>query len=353
MKILTIQNLVTKLPGFTLGPINLDIDEYEYYVLFGPNGSGKSTLLKTILGFYRPESGKIIVNNVDITKIPIEKRNIGYVPQSYSLFNNMSVKENLEFGLRVRKINKKDREEKINEVSEMLNIKNLLNKKSNQLSSGQQQLVSIARSLVTSPKLLLLDEPLSNLDPQVKQNIRKVLKKIKNSRKTTIIHVTHLIEDAYELSSNIIFLYKGRILEMGNSMDLFLYPKTKELAEYLGYINIFPAEIKKTNNDLVVSLDSNFNLKIRNDYYESENVFVAFRPQDVIIQDNILTDYINNNCFKGVIEDFTITSNGFLYTIKVSDKINIVFLSDKKFENGKKISFCIDPNKIRIVKELK
>jgi len=335
LEALTIQNLTIKLKNFVLGPINLGLEEYGYYVIAGPNGSGKTTLLRSILGFYRPLSGKIILYGKDITDLPIEKRKIGYVTQSYSLFNNMDAKSNIEYGLKLMKLNKTERERRIKEISNILNIEDLLNKKPKELSGGQQQLISIARALVVEPKILLLDEPLSNLDPNVKKNLRNVLKKITKLKTTTIIHVSHFIEDAFELSTKLFFMYRGKIIEMGNPVDIINNPKTLEFSEYLGYSNIIG--INSFNGF------KNLFYKLKNNYYDK--VYAAFRPEDA----KICISKCCDNFLLGKIVDVSLTSRGFLYSVKIYDKILNIF-SEEKFDENSEVYVCIDINKVKIVK---
>jgi ABC-type Fe3+/spermidine/putrescine transport system ATPase subunit len=336
LEALTIQNLTVKLKNFVLGPINLELEEHGYYVIAGPNGSGKTTLLRSILGFYRPLYGKIILYGKDITNLPIEKRKIGYVTQSYSLFNNMDAKSNIEYGLKLMKLNKSEREKRIKDISVMLNIENLLNKKPKELSGGQQQLISIARALVIEPKILLLDEPLSNLDPNVKKNLRNILKKITKLKTTTIIHVSHFIEDAFELSTKLFFMYKGKIIEAGNPVEIINNPKTLEFSEYLGYSNMID-----TNSFGI--LENIFHDLKRLDY--DGKVYAVFRPEDAKICGNKCCDYN----FEGKIIDISLTSRGFLYIVKVNDKTFNIF-SEDKFEENSKVYLCFDANKIKIVR---
>jgi len=335
LEALTIQNLTIKLKNFVLGPINLGLEEYGYYVIAGPNGSGKTTLLRSILGFYRPLSGKIILYGKDITDLPIEKRKIGYVTQSYSLFNNMDAKSNIEYGLKLMKLNKTERERRIKEISNILNIEDLLNKKPKELSGGQQQLISIARALVVEPKILLLDEPLSNLDPNVKKNLRNVLKKITKLKTTTIIHVSHFIEDAFELSTKLFFMYRGKIIEMGNPVDIINNPKTLEFSEYLGYSNIIGINSFNGFENLFYKLKNNYD----------DKVYAAFRPEDA----KICISKCCDNFLLGKIVDVSLTSRGFLYSVKIYDKILNIF-SEEKFDENSEVYVCIDINKVKIVK---
>lgn len=342
MQALLLKDVITKLNNFTLGPINLEIEEFGYYVIIGPNGSGKTTLLKTILGFYRPVSGRIILYGKDITDLPIEKRNIGYVTQGYSLFNNMDVKSNLEYGLKARKFNKNEIKKRVENITEMLNIGNLLNKRPRELSGGQQQLISIARALVTNPKILLLDEPLSNLDPEVKNNLRSILRKIAKLKTTTIIHVTHSIDDAFELSSNLVFIYKGKIVEMGNPIDMIYNPRTKELAEYLGYTNTIELNYTKNVNENLV----NNYLEIKREDFDDEKIFAVFKPEDI----KICMEKCCENSLEGKIVDLRLTNNGFLYSIRVNDGITLNALNKDIFKEGTTVNVCIDKEKVRIVK---
>lgn len=223
---LEIRDLYLSLEGFTLSVERLEVERGKRVVVLGPSGVGKSLLIKTIVGALKPERGKIIIDGKDVTKLPPEKREIGYVPQNYAIFKHMTVFENIAYGLKVRKV--KDLS-KVYEISEMLGIKHLLNRKAKNLSGGEAQRVALARALVIEPKVLLLDEPLSNLDPETKL---KAIELIKGIRSTSLI-VTHDIFEALELGDKIAYMKAGKLLGTFEKEEFLKSPYAKPYLEPL------------------------------------------------------------------------------------------------------------------------
>ncbi|CAK7028771.1 molybdenum ABC transporter ATP-binding protein [Tissierella sp. P1] len=223
---LEIKNIQLRLGRFALNNIDLKINLGEYFVILGPSGSGKTVLLETIAGLYRPDSGNILYNKNDITLLPPEKRDIGFVYQDYELFPHMTVEDNIIFGLKIRGMNKKIILEKLYKLVSMLKIEHLLKRYPNKLSGGEKQRVALARAIIISPKILLLDEPLSALDIMIKPTLQQEIKNIHKEFKSTIIHVTHDIEEAIFLADRIGIMSDGNLLkvlesdEISNRLDL-------------------------------------------------------------------------------------------------------------------------------------
>jgi molybdate/tungstate transport system ATP-binding protein len=217
---------------FQLKNVNLKLSE-DYTILLGPSGAGKSIIIKCIAGILKPNSGRIYYNGEDITDIPPEKRNFGYVPQNYGLFPHMTVYKNIDYGLKLKKFGKLEREKRIKEISEFLNIDKLLSRNPPTLSGGEQQRVALARALVLHPKILLLDEPTSALDMNNKENIINELKKI--GELLPIIHITHDFLEAKMLGKNIVFVSNGEIVDYGDKEKIFNNPKNEKVARFFGY----------------------------------------------------------------------------------------------------------------------
>lgn len=209
-----------------LHKLSLEAKAKETLVLMGPSGSGKTTLLLTILGILKPTEGQILLNDNDFTKFSIENRNIGYLPQDYGLFPHMNVIDNVSFGLRVRKIPTKEREEKAKEVLRLVNLEKFEKYKINELSGGQRQRVGLARALAIDPSLLLLDEPLSNIDQVTKYEVAKELKELFKKLEVPIILVTHNHEDAIFLADKIAIQIDGKIEQFGTLNEVLNNPKT-------------------------------------------------------------------------------------------------------------------------------
>lgn len=227
MEGLILQNLVSGYGNHIIvKDLTLSIADGETLILMGLSGSGKTTLLKTILGIVPPISGKILLHGKDIKSLPIEKRNVGYVPQDYGLFSYLSVGANISFGLRMRKISRDQQREKVQQMLQIIGLAEYEHKEIHELSGGQQQRVALARALAIEPELLLLDEPLSSIDQATKFEVASHLKNLFKLLKIPIIFVTHQYEDARFLSGRLAIMINGIIEQMGMVDDVVQHPKT-------------------------------------------------------------------------------------------------------------------------------
>ncbi len=234
-----LKDIVVKFGDFeALHNINVHVKEGEFFTFLGPSGCGKTTTLRTITGFIEPVSGSVSMQGRDITNVPIEKRNIGIVFQSYALFPTMTVHDNIAFGLKIKKVGKIEREERIREIARKVDLSDeQLQKAVSQLSGGQQQRVAIARALVTEPAIICMDEPLSNLDAKLRVNLRNELKKMQREFGITTIYVTHDQEEALTLSDRIAVFNKGYIEQIGTPNEVYNHSATEFVANFIGDIN--------------------------------------------------------------------------------------------------------------------
>jgi len=214
--------------------VTFSVKEGEIFFLLGPSGSGKTTLLRILSGLCQPDKGKIFLEGEDITFLPPNKRNIGLVFQNYALWPHMSVEENISYGLVVRKLRKEIIKEKVEKILEKTQLTQFRDKFPSELSGGQQQRVAIARTLVVEPKILLLDEPMSNLDTKLKEQMRKEIKRIQEEMKITTIYVTHDQKEAFLLGDTIAILNFGEIVQIGSPSELTLHPANKFVADFIG-----------------------------------------------------------------------------------------------------------------------
>ena len=234
-----LKDIIVKFGDFeALHNINVDVQEGEFFTFLGPSGCGKTTTLRTITGFIEPVSGTVSVNGRDITRVPIEKRNIGIVFQSYALFPSMTVYDNIAFGLKIQKLSKAEIDKKVRDIAKKVDLSDeQLKKAVSQLSGGQQQRVAIARALVTGPSIICMDEPLSNLDAKLRVQLRNELKKMQRDFGITTIYVTHDQEEALTLSDRIAVFNKGYIEQIGTPNEIYNHSKTEFVCNFIGDIN--------------------------------------------------------------------------------------------------------------------
>jgi len=240
-----LKDIVVKFGDFeALHNINVEVREGEFFTFLGPSGCGKTTTLRTITGFIEPVSGTVSVKGADITHVPIEKRNIGIVFQSYALFPSMTVYNNIAFGLKVQKLKKQEIDDKVRAIARKVDLSDeQLEKAVSQLSGGQQQRVAIARALVTGPAIICMDEPLSNLDAKLRVQLRNELKKMQRDFGITTIYVTHDQEEALTLSDRIAVFNKGFIEQIGTPNEVYNHSKTEFVCNFIGDINRLEGEV--------------------------------------------------------------------------------------------------------------
>ncbi|AFH42990.1 ABC transporter ATP-binding protein [Fervidicoccus fontis] len=334
---LDVIGLEAYLGGFHLGPINLNLKKNGVGLIIGPNGAGKSTLLKVILGLIDAKRGNIILNGREITKLPTEKRNIGYVPQSYALFENMTVRENIEFGLKVRKIPLNERNERVLNLARELKIEDLLNKKVSILSGGQKQRVALARALAILPDLLLLDEPFSNLDPQSFVNAIDLLDRTVARIGLSTIIVSQNASNLLKIATDVFFMKNGKMLYLGDPDKALRDPKVLEAAIYLGFDNFIKlSDVKKHAN-------------IFSDIQEKDG-YLALRSNDISIVES--EDNCEGFLIKGKLIKIYPEVNGSLYgELEIEEGTIIKARIQGKTSIKDSLDICINKNKASLILE--
>jgi putative spermidine/putrescine transport system ATP-binding protein len=234
-----------------LEPATLDIARGETLVLLGPSGCGKTTMLRIIAGLELPDAGgKVLFDGKDMTSVPIERRNVGMVFQSYALFPNMSVSDNIGYGLKIRGVPGKERAARVAELVALTNISGLENRRIDQLSGGQRQRVALARAVAIRPGILLLDEPLTALDAALRDRLRGELNRLLRALGITTIYVTHDQAEAMELGDRVVVMQKGKIVQIGSPREIYFTPQSRFVAEFIGAANIIESPIE--NGQLVL-----------------------------------------------------------------------------------------------------
>ena len=310
---------------FRLKDITFEVKNREYFILLGPSGAGKTLLLETIAGIFKPDSGRILMNDEDITFLPPEKRNLSYIPQNYALFTHMTVYDNIAYGLKLKKIPKNEIRSKVLEISEVLGISHLLHRKPKTLSGGEQQRVAIARALILDPSLILLDEPFSSLDVHIRSKLIQEIKVWRKELKFTALHVTHSFEEALNLGDKIGVILDGQLVQYGETKKVFMNPKNEEVARFLGFENIFEGYVER--NKLILN---GITVRIHNTNKRGR-VKVGIKPDSIVVS----TKTINtDNVFKGRIT--ALEDLGFLVklTVNVNDVEFKTFTPRSTFFDG-------------------
>ncbi len=266
--------------------ISLRIEAGELFFLLGPSGCGKTTLLRMIAGFVTPTSGLVRLGDKDVTNLPPEKRNTGMVFQNYALWPHMTIRDNVGFGLTVRKISKSERDDRVDEALKMVHIQDFADRKPNQLSGGQQQRVALARALVIKPSVLLLDEPLSNLDAKLRMEMRTEIRRICKETGITTVYVTHDQKEALSMADGVAVLRHGKIVQMGEPKAIYDRPVCRFVADFLGETNFLSAEVTDASNGKLI-LDSSAgqmeSTAFNADIPRRGNVTCSIRPEACVL----------------------------------------------------------------------
>lgn len=286
---ISIQNVVKRYDKLTIIPnLSLDIKNGEFFTLLGPSGCGKTTLLRMIAGFNSIEDGKIKFDDDIINEIPAHKRNIGMVFQNYAIFPHMTVRENVEYGLKLRKENKDSMKKKVDEMLEVVKIEEYQNRLPERLSGGQQQRVALARAIVITPNVLLMDEPLSNLDAKLRIEMRSAIKDIQRHVGITTVYVTHDQEEALAVSDRIAVMKNGVIQQVGNPVSIYSRPSNVFVATFIGHSNLFYAKVYKLADRCGLIFRCGYRLEMNNltGIEDGEEVIAAIRPEEFSLARN-------------------------------------------------------------------
>ena len=292
---ISIKNLKVDLGSFLLRNINLDIKQGEYFIILGPTGAGKTVLLEAIAGLFPILKGEVWVDGREITKFSPEERGIGIVYQDQALFPHLSVEENIAFGLKMRKYPKQGIKAKIDAMAEIVGIVHLLGRSTVTLSGGEKQRVALARALVTEPKVLLLDEPLSALDPETREGLQQELRKMHHRVKVTIIHVTHDFEEAIALGHRVAVLNDGSIAQVGTPEEILRHPSSEFMARFALSRNIFSGSAE----DGFVDIGG---VRLRVITEVKGKVRLSLRPENILISKESLQSTARNS-FQGMVSD--------------------------------------------------
>ena len=304
-----IKNLSVSLGNFNLYNINLEIEEKSFFVLMGPTGAGKTVLLEAIAGLVPVKSGSIFIGNRDVTALPPEQHGVSIMYQDHSLFPHLNVMENIRYGLRYHRIEKAETERRIDGLVGQLGLASILARLPLNLSGGELQRVSLARALAVNPKIVLLDEPLSALDPNFRYELRNMLKKIHKTTDVTFLMVTHDFGEAISLAEKAAIMDGGCIVQSGTVDEIFQKPCCNFAADFVGMRNIFPVQFKGTTAK-TGSINIELGRKI-----EDDSGHIAIRPEDIVLSREKIDSSMRNS-FRGTVS--SIIDLGFFYEIDIA-----------------------------------
>ena len=336
---------------FAVDHIDLAVKEGDLVTLLGPSGCGKTTTLRMIAGFHTPTSGDVLIDGTSVNNIPPNKRPTSMVFQNYALFPHMTVFENIAYGLRIRKEDHATIDKKVNDIMNLIGLENLGDRQPRQLSGGQQQRVSLARAMVMEPKVLLFDEPLSNLDAKLRVSTRLEIRKLQQRVGITSVYVTHDQEEAMTLSDQVVIMNKGRIEQIGSPSDIYSHPANRLVAGFIGKANFLESVVEEdTDEQVIVSYQGKriaaprWDKKIK----VKDKVVVVARPESII------PELPSDELVEGLVADSVYFGSQMLYEVELPDgKMLQIEVADPQyhvqFERGHKVGLSFKDRSLHLL----
>ena len=344
-----IKDAVKRYGDFTaLNGVSLDIHEGEFFTLLGPSGCGKTTLLRMIAGFNSIEGGDFYFGDKRINDVPAHKRDIGMVFQNYAIFPHLTVRENVAYGLKARKVPAKDIAPRVDEALELVQISHLADRKPNELSGGQQQRVALARAFVIEPSVLLMDEPLSNLDAKLRVQMRSVIKKLQRRLGITTIYVTHDQEEALAISDRIAVMKDGHIMQIGTPNEIYAKPQNPVVAGVIGVSNFLGCEVSApAGGNAAVSIKNELNITVPVSRAYTGKGKISARPEQLFFSAEGMPGTVLFSTFLG---DFI------EYEVELDDGQSLIVNEYTKdtsavHSDGEKVHLSFDPLRISLYDE--
>jgi len=297
--------------------VDIEVADGEILALLGSSGCGKTTLLRIVAGLIDQTEGNIWFDDENITKWPAQKRNAAMVFQNYALFPHMNLEENIGYGLKVRRMPRQVRKERINSALEQVELSGLNKRKIQELSGGQKQRAALARALVTEPDVLLFDEPLSNLDEKLRLSMRKEIRRIQQETKITAIYVTHDLKEAMAIADKIAVMNKGEIMQWGRPEEILRHPKNAFTAYFMGHVNLYKYDVPLEQKGVIRFLGKNIKVKPAPDGKPVTGLVHVLLPPEEI---NISLSNDQNDAIEGVVLDYELSGNMIRYHLKVQDR---------------------------------
>ncbi|QGQ48473.1 ABC transporter ATP-binding protein [Metabacillus sediminilitoris] len=321
MALFTLQDIAVAYNKQTiLEDFNLEIEKGKLVSLLGPSGCGKTTTLRLIAGFIQANQGKFLFKDKDYTKVPVNKRNFGFVFQNYALFPHLSIFDNIAFGLRLRKVSKSEIEKRVMNVLEIVDLKGFEKRFPSELSGGQKQRVAIARALVIEPDILLFDEPLSNLDANLRVNMRVEIRRIQQELGITTVYVSHDQEECFSISDQVAIMNKGVIEQLDDPTKIYKFPETKFVADFIGFKNFIDFDKRTDHEDRIELIKAGqiFSIQKHPQMTNTTGKTGAIRPDNLIIREKGNLELNSENGVAGRIKISTYLGRSFQYVVETS-----------------------------------
>jgi spermidine/putrescine ABC transporter ATP-binding subunit len=317
--------------------VNFQVEQKQFFSLLGPSGCGKTTTLRMIAGFVEPSSGEVVLKGRVVNDLPPFKRSIGMVFQNLALFPHMNVRNNLAFGLKMKKFPESEMEPRTKKILDLVDLPGFEDRRINQLSGGQMQRVALARALISDPDVLLLDEPLGALDLKLRLQLQVELKELQQRVGTTFIYVTHDQGEALTMSDTIAVMSSGRIMQIGNPLEIYEKPTNKFVADFIGETNLLGGKCESRERATCHSFD--VSVKAGNDLV-GKNVRISIRPEKIVVGKRIPEDIENK--FRGTVEERFFKGSVMMYKIRIGEHalltVNVPNIdSNSRFEQGETI----------------
>ncbi|RPH34037.1 MAG: ABC transporter ATP-binding protein [Bacteroidales bacterium] len=350
---LRVENISKKYGQFELNDITFQVDKGDYFMLLGPSGAGKSIILEVIAGLIKPDKGSVFIEDIDITKLAIGSRSVGLVFQDLAVFPHLSVYDNIAFPLKRKGVKGQDLKSRVNGLAEEFSISHLIKRNPQNLSGGELQRVALARTLALKPKVLLLDEPLSSIDVQLRAGLKSLLRGI-NREGQTVIHVTHDYDEAISLGSHVAVVNGGRIVQTGTPVDVFQNPASEFVANFSGIKNFFKGSISDcSEHDLRCFIANGVKIWLYTDEKSSYG-YVSFPENSVSISsDNPNSSAINT--FQGVIVDIFQQKHGFEVWVDIGIRVAALItwesLERLNLRTGNKVWISVKANAVRYINQ--
>ncbi|MBI5301843.1 MAG: ABC transporter ATP-binding protein [Chloroflexi bacterium] len=356
---LTLDHLTKRFPARTkqdgqvaaVDDVSLNIEKGQFVTLLGPSGCGKTTTLRLIAGFEFPTSGHIVLDGARLEDVPPNKRDMAMVFQSYAIFPHLNVFENIAYGLKIKKLAATEIKRRSDEVMKLTQLTGLENRAPNQLSGGQQQRVALARALVVEPKVLLFDEPLSNLDAKLREEMRFEIRDLQKRLGITAIYVTHAQEEALVMSDLIAIINKGRLAQLGSPEEIYERPRSRFVADFIGLSDFLPAKVQTVHGEMtqVSAAGTTFAVPSANVVFEGQSLILHIRPYDIMFVDNTVTE----NVVPGVIQLVTYLGNIIDYRVEIGEKLalRVQAGTDNRYAAGDRVRLHFPPSKSHLIAE--